>query len=230
MISGVTWFLALLLPYAGVADTLMSWLEASDGLAGYGIMLLAFLVGSVGFPLPEEAVLAMGGFLAASGEMSILGVYFFGYGVVLSIDLILYEVGLRAGPAVEGSRLGRKISPARWAAARAFFDRRGVMTVVLARFVMGIRIPVFLLSGALGLPRRVYYTTVAISGLFSNAIPVALGYLLADDIDKVLRGIDRAYGWFAVVVVVLVVVFVYLRRRRKGAAELEGGDTPGAGA
>ena len=114
IISSVNTLLATLLPLAGLADDLMAWLEASDGLAGYGIMLIAFLVGSVGFPLPEEAVLAMGGYLAATGALSLVGVYLFGYSVVLIMDLLLYEIGRRAGPAVEQSRMGRKIAPERW--------------------------------------------------------------------------------------------------------------------
>lgn len=224
MISDVHVSLALLLPYAGLADRLLAWLEASDGLAGYGIMFVAFLVGSVGFPLPEEAVLAMGGYLASTGAMSLVGVYLFGYSVVLAIDLLLYEVGRRAGPAVEQSRLGRKVAPERWAAARGFFARRGTLTVVFARFVMGTRITIFLLAGALRMERRRYYVAVAISGLFSNAIPVLLGYLLADRIAEVLTGIGYAYEWAGgatvVILVALLLVLLFLRRRRaRRAAE-----------
>ncbi|MDJ0973360.1 MAG: DedA family protein [Planctomycetota bacterium] len=224
--------LATLLPLAGLADDLMAWLEASDGLAGYGIMLIAFLVGSVGFPLPEEAVLAMGGYLAATGALSLVGVYLFGYSVVLIMDLLLYEIGRRAGPAVEQSRMGRKIAPERWTAARGFFERRGILTVVIARFVMGTRITIFLLAGALQMERRRYYVAVAISGLFSNAIPVILGYLLADRISELLGGIGQAYDWAGGITVALVgaliAAFVLLRWRRRRRTQPAGASDGGS--
>lgn len=210
--------------FASMGERLLSWLQSSGGWACYGIMLLLFLVGSIGFPLPEEAVLAMGGYLAATGAMSLLGAYLFGYTVVLLIDCVLYEVGRRAGPAFERSRWGKRIKPERLAAAHDWFARYGVLTVVIARFVMGTRISVFLLAGALGVPRRTYLIAVGISGLFSNAIPVLLGYYLADHIDEVVRGIDTVAAWSMLGVVVVLVVLYLLYRRwraRVDAAESE---------
>ncbi len=213
MIFNVRASFTIAVVFAGVGEKMLDWLQSSGGAGCYGVMLVAFLVGSVGFPLPEEAVLAVGGYLAAKGAMSLLGAYLFGYTIVLAIDCMLYEVGRRVGPAVERSRVGRKLSRARIVGARVWFRRYGVMTVVIARFVMGTRIPVFLLAGALGVTRRKYYTAVALSGLVSNAVPVLLGYYLADQIDELVSGIDAVHGWFGIASLVLLVVLIILWRR-----------------
>jgi len=199
---------------AGVGDDLRRLLFESGGAGAYGAMVLAFLAGTVGLPFPEELILSVGGYLAAKGVVHWLGVYVLGYAVIFILDVILYELGRRAGPRALEGRLGRRLDPARVERIRGWFDRHGVATVVASRFLMGTRTPTFLLAGALGMPRSPFLLAVAVSGIVTVAIPIALGYFFAAHIDRILVWIERIQGpAFFASMAILAVGVLYLWRR-----------------
>lgn len=206
---------------AAIGEDLLSWLQSSAGWTGYGVLVLAFLGGTVGLPLPEEVILATGGYLSARGALSWPLVYGIGYVVIILLDVVLYEVGRRTGPQIEHSRLGRRLDPVRVAAAHRFFERRGVFVVIASRFLMGTRAPTFLLAGALGMPRRTFIVAVALSGIFSVGIPLALGYFLADHIDGLTGLMGRMHVWSGLGVLVMLILVVWMWRRRRTPAGTE---------
>ncbi len=203
---------------ASVGTDLLAWLQSSEGWPGYGALVLAFIGGTLGLPLPEEVILATGGYLSARGAMSWPIVYGIGYVCIFLLDVALYEVGRRTGPSIEKSRLGRRLDPERVASAHRFFERRGLVVVIASRFLMGTRTPTFLLAGALGMPRRTFLTAVALAGLVSVAIPLALGYALADQIDGLTDLMGRLHVWGAVGVLALLILLAWMWRRRRTPA------------
>ncbi len=192
--------------------SLLDALRAGGGAAAYGLVALALVLGACGVPVPEEAVFAIGGALAASGRASWVVIYALGWSVVLTLDLVLHGIGARYGPGIEHSRLGRRVGPERWDRLRRFVARRGVWAVLVARFVMGVRIPTFVLAGAMGMPRRHFLPVVACAGLVSAAIPLALGYAFGAHLDDVLAALGTA-RWLLLGVCVLFVVVWLVRRR-----------------
>jgi membrane protein DedA with SNARE-associated domain len=204
---------------AALGEDLLTWLQSGAGWSGYGILVLAFLGGTVGLPLPEEVILATGGYLSARGALSWPLVYLLGYLVIFLLDVMLYEVGRRTGPQIEHSRFGRRLDPVRVAAAHRFFERRGVSVVVASRFLMGTRTPTFLLAGALGMPRRTFLVAVALSGILSVGIPIALGYFLADQIDGLTDLMGRLHVWSGLGVLLILVLSIWMWRRRRTPAE-----------
>ncbi len=206
---------------AAIGEDLLTWLQSSAGWTGYGVLVLAFLGGAVGLPLPEEVILATGGYLSARGALSWPIVYVIGYIVIFLIDVLLYEVGRRTGPQIEHSRLGRRLDPARVAQAHRFFGRRGVSVVVASRFLMGTRTPTFFLAGALGMPRRPFLIAVGLCGFLSAGIPLALGYIFADHIDGVTGLMGRLHVWSGLGVLVILILVVWMWRRRRSPVETE---------
>ena len=118
-----TWTDALALPAVGVFDTLLAslldTLREGVGAAAYGLIVLALVLGACGVPVPEEAVFAIGGALAASGRASVVAVYLLGWTTVLVLDLVLHGLGARFGPAIEHSRIGL-FQPLLWLLGRGF--------------------------------------------------------------------------------------------------------------
>ena len=202
--------LAALLPVVG---DLLQTFEGSGGLAAYGLLVLVLLLGACGVPFPEEAVFAIGGALAARGGLSWVVVYVLGWSVVFLLDVALYTVGLRLGPGIERSNWGRKVGPDRWDKLRHFVVRRGAWSVAAARFVMGARIPIFLLAGALGMPRRLFMAVVGAAGLLSAATPLALGYAFGAHLETVLDGLQTA-RWVILGTVTLLLLLWWAGRRR----------------
>ena len=85
-------------------------------------------------------------------------------GAVLG-DAVGYGVGRRYGGAVQRSRLGRVVGPARWAAAEAFLLRRGGPAVFLGRFTALLRALVPSAAGMSRLPLRTFVLWNAAGGL-----------------------------------------------------------------
>jgi len=206
----------LLIFFAPQLGDVLQSLEGSAGMAAYGLLALALLLGACGLPVPEEAVFATGGALAARAGLSWLLVYVLGWGAVFLLDVALFTVGRRLGPGLEGSRWGRKIGPARWETLRRFVARRGSWSVAAARFVMGTRISVFLLAGAMGMPKRRFMALVGLAGLVSAALPLALGYALAVHLEALLEALRMARWVVAGLVLALLLLgwLWWLLRRR----------------
>lgn len=198
--------------FDGALASLLDVLRNAGGAAAYGLVALALVLGACGVPIPEEAVFAIGGALAASGRASVLLVYLLGWAVVLALDVALHGLGLRYGQDLEQSRVGRRVGPERWARLRQFVERRGLWAVLAARFVMGVRIPTFVLAGAMGMPRRHFLPVVALAGLVSGALPLALGYALGTQLDDVLTWLGTV-RWILFGAFVAVLVWWLVRRR-----------------
>lgn len=201
--------LPLVTPLAG----LLQELEASSGAAAYGLLVSVLVLGALLVPVPEEAAFAIGGALSAAGSLSWWGIYLVGWSTVLVLDLALYSIGRRAGPDLERSRWGRGVGVARWERMRDLVDRRGAWGVAGARFVMGTRIPVFLLAGALGMPRSRFLAVVAVAGLFSAGLPLLLGYLFGAHLEELLDVLTRA-RWVLLGGALVLVLMWWVRRTR----------------
>lgn len=72
-------------------------------------------------------------------------------------DVGLYWVGSTLGGRLEQSRwVKRLVSPEAYIKARSWFERRGILTVVLSRFIPGSRLPLYVAAGALKQPTRLF--------------------------------------------------------------------------
>lgn len=202
-----------LIPFLAALAGLLQELEASSGAAAYGLLVSILVLGALLVPVPEEAAFAIGGALSAAGSLSWWGIYAVGWSTVLVLDLALYSIGRRAGPDLETSRWGRRVGAARWERMRDLVDRRGAWGVAGARFVMGTRIPIFLLAGALGMPRARFLAVVAVAGLFSAGLPLLLGYAFGAHLDELLDGLSGA-RWVLLGGVLVLALLLWLRRGR----------------
>lgn len=173
---------------------------------GYLAIFVAVVVGNVGFPVPEETVLAVGGYLAQRGEMRLSLVLAVGFVSAVAGDSLGYWVGRRYGRAAI-VRYGRLAfaTPARVEKVSSFVRRHGGRAVFGARFVTGLRFMAGPLAGATGLPPRTFVTANVLGAIlyipYAVGIGYAVGYGFGDDIERVL---GRA-GWIGLGAVALAV-------------------------
>ena len=203
-----------------------SWLEhASTWLvdhhwAPYLFALLIFLAFSeaaffLGFVLPGETALALGGALSATGVFPLAAFLPAAVLAAISGDSLGYEIGRHFGPRIKASRLGRRIGDQRWQRAQRFFDSHGGKAVFLGRGQALLRAMVPALSGMSGLPYRVFLPWNALGGLVWGGGVVLLGYAFANSLATLTTGLK--YWSLAVLGVILVggVVLTLRRRQRR---------------
>jgi membrane-associated protein len=169
---------------------------------GYvGLFLIVFTESGLffGFFLPGDSLLLTAGLLASQGKLELPLLL-----VALPIAAILgdsvgYWFGKKTGPRIfsrDNSLLFRRKN---LQAARAFYDRHGGKTIVLARFMPFIRTFVPIVAGAVEMEyARFLLFNVAGGVLWGVGVTVA-GYYLGQSI----QGIDRYF--LAVVAAVIVV-------------------------
>ncbi len=180
---------------------------------GYLAIFLAVVIGNVGFPVPEETVLAVGGYLAQRGEMRLSLVLAVGVVSAVAGDSLGYWVGRRYGRAAieRYSRLAFA-TPARLEKVSSFVRRYGGRAVFGARFVTGLRCLAGPLAGATGLPPRTFVTANVLGALlyipYAVGIGYAVGYGFGDDIERALGRV----GWIALAAVALAASAVALVR------------------
>src|SRR5262245_11322512 len=187
---------------------------------GYGAIFVGVVLGNVGLPVPEETILALGGYLAQRGELRLPLVMAVGFLSAVTGDGLGYWLGRRYGrTAIE--RYGQwVVTPARLAKVSSFISRYGAWAVFGARFVMGLRFLAGPVAGAMGLAPLTFVTANVLGALLyipcAVGIGYAVGYGFGDNIERVIGRIERV-GLGAIVVLTVVVVGVRLLRARRGS-------------
>ena len=196
---------------SGAAELLAHW--------GYFAIFVAVILGNIGFPVPEETILALGGYMAQRGALRVDIVMTIGIVSAVTGDGIGYWLGRRYGRrAIE--RYGRwvHITPARLDQVCAFVARHGAWAVFCARFVAGLRFLAGPLAGATGLRPLAFAAGNVLGACLFVPIVVGLGYLFGrtfgDDIERLVRRVEHVALGVALVLALVLVIARVVRARR----------------
>src|SRR5918911_3132992 len=88
----------------------------------------------VGFLVPGETVVLLGGVLAADGRVSLTGMIVAAVAGAILGDSVGYFVGRKLGRPVQQSRLGRYVGQPRRRAAERLLHRRAGLAVMMGRW------------------------------------------------------------------------------------------------
>jgi membrane protein DedA with SNARE-associated domain len=169
----------------------------------------------MGFPLPGEIVLLTASALAAQGDLNIVTVVLAAWIGTVAGGTGGYWIG-RFGGMPLLHRYGRWVgmNPQRLAAAHGFFERNGVRTIIVARFVAILRMIAGIVAGAAEMSFGVFEICNAIGGLLWATAFAALGYSFGRELprlERYLRG--GAFTLLGVVVVGGLLLWAYRRRQ-----------------
>ncbi|WP_395656466.1 DedA family protein [Nocardioides sp.] len=190
------------------------------GLAYAIIALLVFGEAAVflGFVVPGETAVLLGGFMASQGHLDITTLI-----VVVVVSAILgdsvgYEVGKHFGPRILRLRPLRRHGD-RIEAAQAMLRRRGGPAVFLGRWTAFFRA---VMPGIAGLSRLHYRTFLlwnALGGIAWGVTFCLVGYFAGASYQKVASAIGEGAAVLVGLIVVTALVVWHVRRRRREQAE-----------
>jgi membrane protein DedA with SNARE-associated domain len=167
---------------------------------GYLAVFTMLLVCGFGVPVPEDVTLVTGGVIAGLGYADVNTMFAVGMAGVLIGDGMVFSIGRFQGERVMRLKtVQRVITPARYASAQDAFHKYGRWVMFVARFLPGLRTPVFFSAG---MSRRVSFPTWflmdGVAALISVPIWVYLGYFGARNFDWMFTILHRfQYGIFA---------------------------------
>ena len=174
---------------------------------GYIAIFVVVVLGNVGFPVPEETILAVAGYLVWRGELNLVAVL--GVGIVSAVagDNLGYWLGRRYGrnalPRYARWVLGH---PERLKSMEAFVERRGPSAVFVARFVPGIRFMAGPLAGGLGMRFLPFLVANVLGALVYVPVAVAGGYLVGYGLGEYVERLHRVAGHVEYLVLVVVIL------------------------
>lgn len=201
------------MPQEKFSVKLITFLSAFDGFTGYALIVGILFICGLGVPIPEDITLIAAGILAALGNISFTGALIAGFIGVLLGDTLLFSLGRFYGYRVFKLPVFRRIfTEERIRIAKMRVLSNSKFICFTARFLPGLRAPIFLTAGILGVRPIVFIALDGIAALISVPIWVWLGWYLGDNLDQALAVAARAQK--AVILGVVAVVLIYLAYSR----------------
>lgn len=206
---------------SAVATHLIEFLQGFDGFTAYAVILGLLLVCGLGVPLPEDITLIGAGILAALGSISLPGALLAGLFGVLVGDAMLFTLGRLYGRTVFELPGFRSIfTPPRIALAESKVLNNSRFICFTARFLPGLRAPIYLTAGVMGVRPATFYMLDGLAALLSVPFWVVGGWWFAlhVDIDTGLAYAKKAQGLIVITVIVAVVSYILIRRNLRKAS------------
>ncbi len=176
----------------------------------------------LGFVIPGETAVVIGGVLARSGRVSLPLLIAVVVVAAIAGPLVGYEVGRRMGGRVVGSRFLRRLSGTVDKATRTL-NSRGAAAVLIGRFTAILRALMPALAGTARMPYRTFAVYNALGGLVWGVGYSLLGYLAGSAYEVIQRRVGSGLAIaVAAVVVAAVAVWAVRRHRRSRDAVVAG--------
>jgi membrane-associated protein len=175
----------------------------------------------VGFFLPGDSLLFSAGLLIATGTLkqNILVTILVIIAAAISGDQVGYRIGHKIGPALFTRPKSRLFDPKNAVKARDFFEKYGVKTIVMARFVPIVRTFAPVVAGVGQMKSKVFSTYNVVGGvLWGTTVPLA-GYFLGKRFPILEKRIDLV-AVIIVAVSLIPVAVEFLKERKHKATTL----------
>jgi membrane protein DedA with SNARE-associated domain len=167
----------------------------------------------IGFVLPGETSVLIGGFIASQGRINIVVLCVLVVGAAVIGDTVGYAVGARYGERLLDLRVFRR---RRRGIERALagLEKNGATYVFLGRFTAFFRAVVPGLAGMSSMRYRRFFVANAAGGLCWGLGYALLGYFAGNGYQRVAH--YSSYGALGLVAVIVLLAFIlHLRRRRR---------------
>jgi membrane protein DedA with SNARE-associated domain len=177
------------LDFLTVADRIQEW---GPELVYLGIYLM-LVVSALGIPLPEDLTLLAAGYLINRSLLHPVPAVAVGILGVLTGDFLGHSLGRLLGPRIwKQKRFSRVLTEKRYRWIRGKFDRHGEKMVFFARFVSGLRGPVFVTSGIMEMSRARFLLYDFAGAVISVPLFLLIGHLSGPHLETALIHLVRA--------------------------------------
>jgi membrane protein DedA with SNARE-associated domain len=204
-------------------ETILNAMMSQSGVVPYVIVFTILLLCGFGLPVPEDIVLFAAGMMAFYQRADVYLMIAVCFAGVMMGDSTVYLIG-----SFYGKRLRRKawvkrvLPPSRMRMVRRKLHEQGNKVIFAARFMPGLRTPVFFTSGTLHLPFRVFFFYDGLAALLSVPAIVYATFFFGDHVDKVISVVKRLqFGVVGTIVGIVAVLVLKAWWAHKKRVEME---------
>ncbi len=184
----------------------------------YVIVFAILLACGLGLPIPEDITLFAAGMMAYYGNASVVPMIVICFFGVLVGDGIIFWLGSKYGPRLTKKGIFAKLLPAdRLTHVKSLLAKRGNRLIFAARFMPGLRAPIYFTAGMLHLPFRVFLFYDGLAALLSVPAIILAVYFGGSQLDTIIKYVKRVQGSILIViglVIGLVLLKWYMTHRK----------------
>jgi membrane-associated protein len=202
-------------------DTITNAIESLPTSAAYAI-IFALVFGEaavfIGFVLPGETAVVLGGFLASIGHLNIFVLCTLVFVAAVIGDSVGFEVGKKFGPRVINLKILHR-HRARLDKAQHMLRERGGPAVFMGRFTAFFRAVMPGLAGLSQMRYRTFLPWNALGGLIWGVGFCLLGYFAGNSYERVAAEVGRGTAIAVAAIVIIAILVWHLRRKRAEKTE-----------
>jgi membrane protein DedA with SNARE-associated domain len=199
-----------------ILDILLTVYGPTPYLVIFGILFVC----GIGVPIPEDITLFAAGLSAYYGLTKLSLIIIVSYLGVMIGDWLIFLVGQIYGDKLAQNRFFQKVfSLDRQSSVQKVFQKRGNVAIFFGRFMPGLRAPIFFFSGAHGVSTWKFLFWDGLAAFLSVPAIIGAVYYFGDELDQVVRLIQRIEHGIVFAVVGFIVIGLavkwYLARKNK---------------
>jgi len=187
------------------------------GTYSYFVILAVLLACGFGLPLPEDITLVAAGILAARNIIDFNSAVALCMVGVLLGDGIVFGLGSRYGTRLRNSKFFSIIIPERRdAAVKAVLQKYGDKVIFMARFMPGLRTPIFFATGSYHVSFWKFLFLDGFAALISVPLWVYVGFLFGSNLEELEKVVRKAQFGIYTALAFLIVLFIsayFLKKR-----------------
>jgi membrane protein DedA with SNARE-associated domain len=182
---------------------------------GYWAVFFGVMLENAGIPVPGETILLIAGYFASTGEFHLALVMLIAATGAVIGDNIGFAIGHHYGRNVL-LRIGRFffLTPKRFAGMEKYFEDHGNKTILVARFITGLRVFAALLAGASKMPWRVFVVYNVAGAILWSVVITTLGYLFGASLPLLVKWVGRSGTILLIAAIVIGVLIWRVRKHR----------------
>ena len=182
---------------------------------GYWVVFFGVMLENAGLPVPGETILLIAGYFASTGEFNLTLVMIIAATGAVVGDNLGFAIGHRYGRSFL-LRVGRYVflTPKRFEHIENYFQKYGEKTILVARFIAGLRVFAALLAGASNMRWRVFLLYNVIGALLWSVVITSLGFFFGQSLPLLLKWVGRSGTILLIAALVIAAVSWRIYRHR----------------
>ena len=197
-----------------IIDVLINW----QPVHLYWLMFAILVLCGFGLPIPEDITLIAGGFLAYENVLDVNFFLLIAFIGVMAGDTAIFILGRIWGSKLLKSKMMSKILTKRsLTRARYSYRKYGNKIFFIARFLPGLRTPIYFTGGSLHSKFYLFFIFDSLAALISVPVWVYTAYFFGEYIHKVIALGKNIQISILVVLAIWVIwkIRSYLRKKRE---------------
>jgi membrane-associated protein len=182
---------------------------------GYTVLAIIVFAESgllFGFFLPGDSLLVTAGLLATQGYLNIWELFFLLATMAIVGDSVGYQFGKYTGPKLFKREKSILFAKDHLLKAKAFYDKHGGKTIIIARFIPIVRTFAPIVAGAGNMPYKKFLAFNVVGGIGWVGSMLGVGYFLGRTIPGVEEHLHVVIG-IVILLSILPGIYAYLKEK-----------------